>query len=58
LLAEDNAEAGDVMLANAELLNAAFPAHFRQVDDAVRGYDFQGALAALKAAVAARGEVR
>jgi hypothetical protein len=42
LLAEDNAEAGDLLAANAELLGAAFPRHFRQIADAVRAFDFAG----------------
>ena len=54
LLAEDNAEAGDVMDNNADLLNAAFPDQYRKIDDAVRGFDFEGALAALRTAVATR----
>ena len=54
LLTEDNAEAGDVMDANADLLNAAFPAHYRRIDDAIRGFDFEAALGALRAAIAAR----
>jgi HPt (histidine-containing phosphotransfer) domain-containing protein len=51
LLAEDNAEAGDVMDANGDLLNAAFPGHFRNIDEAIRSYDFEGALASLRAAI-------
>jgi two-component system, sensor histidine kinase and response regulator len=50
LLADDNAEAGDVMDENGELLKAAFPAHFARIDEAIRGFDFEGALAALRAA--------
>jgi hypothetical protein len=53
LLSEDNAEAGDVMDANGDLLNAAFPGHFRKIDDAIRGFDFEGALTSLREAVAA-----
>ncbi|MBI4293933.1 MAG: response regulator [Betaproteobacteria bacterium] len=53
LLAEDNAEAGDVMDTNGDLLNAAFPGHFRKIDDAIRGFDFESALTSLRAAMTA-----
>ena len=56
LLAEDNSEASDVMLAHADLLNAAFPQDYRRIDDAIRGFDFEGALGALRSAVAAHAE--
>ena len=52
LLADDDAEAGDVLDANADLLNAAFPNHYRKIDDGIRSFDFEAALAALRAAVA------
>jgi two-component system sensor histidine kinase/response regulator len=57
LLAEDNAEAGDILTANADLLNAAFPDHYRRIDDAIRIFDFEAALAALRAAVASRNDL-
>jgi len=50
LLAEDNSEAVDVMEANAALLNAAFPNHYREIDDAIHSFDYEVALMALKAA--------
>ena len=50
LLADDDAEAVDVMDANAELLNAAFPYHYRKIDDGIHSFDYEVALAALKAA--------
>ncbi len=50
LLADDNAEAVDVMDAHAELLNAAFPDHYRRIDDSIHSIDFEVALAALRAA--------
>ena len=50
LLADDDSEAGDLLDSQANLLNAAFPAHFRRIDDAVRSYDFETALATLKTA--------
>ena len=56
LLSEDNAEAGDVLDANSDLLNTAFPDHYRKIDDAVRSFDFEGALNALRAAVVARAK--
>ncbi len=50
MLADDDAEAVDVLDANAELLDAAFPIHYRQIDDNMRIFDFEAALAALRAA--------
>jgi len=50
LLADDDAEAADLLDANADLLNAAFPNHYRKIDDGVRSFDFEAALAALRAA--------
>jgi signal transduction histidine kinase/DNA-binding response OmpR family regulator len=50
LLADNDAEAGDVLDANANLLNAAFPNHYRKIDDGIRSFDFEAALAALRAA--------
>lgn len=43
LLAEDDAEAGEVLLEHAELLKAALAARFAQIDQAIRAFDFQGA---------------
>jgi CheY-like chemotaxis protein len=50
MLADDDAEAVDVLDANAELLDAAFPNHYRRIDDNIRIFDFEAALAALRAA--------
>jgi CheY-like chemotaxis protein len=50
MLADDDAGAVDVLDANAELLRTAFPNHFRQIDDGIRLFDFEAALAALRAA--------
>ncbi|MBF0606922.1 MAG: response regulator [Candidatus Magnetobacterium sp. LHC-1] len=52
LLADDNAEAGDVLDTNADMLNAVFPQHYRKIDDAIRGFDFETALSALREAQA------
>ena len=52
LLADDDAEAGDVLEANANLLNAAFPVHYRKINDGIRSFDFEAALTALRAATA------
>ncbi len=51
LLADDDAEAGDVLEANADLLRAAFPDHYRKIDDGIRAFEFAAALAALRAAI-------
>jgi signal transduction histidine kinase/CheY-like chemotaxis protein len=50
LLAEDDAEAGELLLEHAELLQAALPAQFNQIDQAIRAFDFQGAHALLSEA--------
>jgi len=50
LLADDDSEAYDALDSNADLLNCAFPSHYRLIDDGTRTCDFKAALAALKAA--------
>ncbi|KJR96652.1 MAG: hypothetical protein VR65_27330 [Desulfobulbaceae bacterium BRH_c16a] len=50
MLADDNAEAVDVLDAHADLLNAAFPTHYRTIDDGIRSFNFEAALVALRAA--------
>ncbi|MCK9389555.1 MAG: response regulator, partial [Sulfuritalea sp.] len=50
LLTNDDAEAVDVLDANADLLNAAFPTHYRSLADSIRSFDFEAALATLRAA--------
>ena len=50
LLAEDDAEAGELLLEHADLLKAAMPARFPQIDQAIRAFDFQGAHALLSQA--------
>jgi CheY-like chemotaxis protein len=52
LLADNDAAAGDVLGENADLLNAAFPTNYRKIDDGIRSFDFEAALAALRAATA------
>jgi signal transduction histidine kinase/DNA-binding response OmpR family regulator/HPt (histidine-containing phosphotransfer) domain-containing protein len=47
LLAEDDAEAGELLLEHAELLRAALPGTFARIDQAIRAFDFQGAHALL-----------
>src|SRR5665647_2920406 len=50
MLIDDDAEAYDMLDTNAALLNAAFPNHYRMIDDSIRSFDFEAALAALRAA--------
>ncbi|MFA6012796.1 MAG: PAS domain S-box protein [Desulfobacteraceae bacterium] len=50
MLADNDAEAVDVLASNANLLNTVFPKHFRAIEDGVRSFDFEAALVALKAA--------
>lgn len=51
MLADDDAEAGDVLDANTDLLNAAFPNHYRKIDEGIRAFEFDAALTALRAAI-------
>ncbi len=55
LLADDDSEAGEVLDVNADLLNAAFPDHYRRIEDGIRSFDFEAALAALRAATGTPG---
>ena len=48
LLAADDARAVDVLEANADLLSTAFPEQFRKIDDGIRSFNFEAALAALR----------
>jgi len=50
LLADDDVEAAEVLEANRDLLCAAFPNHFREFQEGIRAFDFEGALAVLGAA--------
>jgi PAS domain S-box-containing protein len=52
LLTDDDSEAGDVLTEYADLLHAAFPSHYRRIDEAVKSFDFDAALAALREAAA------
>jgi CheY-like chemotaxis protein len=55
MLADDDAEAVDVLDANAELLRTAFPIHYLQIDDGIRSFDFEVALAVLRVAIGTLG---
>jgi two-component system sensor histidine kinase/response regulator len=50
LLIYDDAAVVGVLDANADLLNAAFPEHYRKIDGDIRSFNFDAGLAALKAA--------
>jgi hypothetical protein len=52
LLLEDDAEAVDVLDANAELLDAAFPNHSDVIGSSIRSFNFEAALNALRTATA------
>ncbi len=52
LLVDGDAEAGDVLEANAALLKATFPYQYHRIDDGIRSFDFEAALTALCAATA------
>jgi CheY-like chemotaxis protein len=47
LLTNDDAEAGDVLEANAQLLNTAFPWHYQKIEAAILSFNFEAALATL-----------
>jgi len=51
LLGFDDSAAVDVVTDNADLLDAAFPQHYRQIENAVKMFDFEAALNALKDAL-------
>jgi two-component system sensor histidine kinase/response regulator len=53
LLTYDDAAAIGVLEANTAMLAAAFPSDYRLIDGRIRSYDFEEALAALKAATKA-----
>ena len=53
LLSDDDSEAGDFVEEHAELFSAAFPDHYRQLDVAIKAFDFEAALASLEAATSA-----
>jgi CheY-like chemotaxis protein len=55
LLADDDSEAGDLFADEGDLLYAALPQHYRAIDDAIKGFDFERALDKLKAALQAAG---
>jgi two-component system sensor histidine kinase/response regulator len=55
LLADDDAEAGDVLDDNSDLLHAAMPQAYRAIDEAIKAFDFETALDKLKAAMSAAG---
>jgi CheY-like chemotaxis protein len=53
LLEEDDAEAGDVLEAHADLIFTAYPSHYRKIENAIRSYDYEAASAALDEAISA-----
>ena len=50
LLADDDAKAVAMLDANADLLGAAFPSHYREIERSIRSFNFALALEALHAA--------
>jgi CheY-like chemotaxis protein len=55
LLADNDAEAGDLLDSHSDLLHAAFPQTYRAIDSAVKNFDFEAALLKLKEAAATAG---
>ena len=54
-LADNDAEAGDVLDAEEALLRTAFAGDYRPIEAAVRSFDYEAALAALRASALAAG---
>jgi two-component system sensor histidine kinase/response regulator len=52
LLADDDSDAGDVFDENADLLHAAFPNHYRRINDAIKSFNFEVAMTVLRDATA------
>jgi HPt (histidine-containing phosphotransfer) domain-containing protein len=52
LLVTDDSAATDLLDANTDLLRAAFPLHYRLIDDGIRSLNFEIALKALREATA------
>jgi two-component system sensor histidine kinase/response regulator len=50
LLANDDAEVSGILEENSDLLYSAFPNHYRAIENGIRSFDFEAALAALSAA--------
>ena len=55
LLDSDDVETLDVLEANSGLLNAAFPKHFRKIEEGIHSLDFFAAIAALRSAIGIYG---
>ncbi|MBF0245171.1 MAG: Hpt domain-containing protein, partial [Planctomycetes bacterium] len=51
LLADDDSAVGDLLDANSDLINSAFPAQYSQINNGIRSFDFEAALMALRAAM-------
>jgi HPt (histidine-containing phosphotransfer) domain-containing protein len=47
LLTDDDSEAVDFLGTNADLLNTAFPDHFRKLEGSIRSFDYEAALLTL-----------
>ena len=57
LLAEDSAESTHVFADNAQLLQAAFPAIFKSLENAIRNFNFESALEILRGVASRDGNV-
>jgi len=53
LLIDDDTQASDVLAANVDMLNSAFPNHYQKLAACIRSFEFAAALAELRAATAA-----
>jgi two-component system sensor histidine kinase/response regulator len=51
LLVSDDSAAGDLLDTHADLLNAAFPEHYRKISDSIHSLNFEMALTTLREAI-------
>jgi PAS domain S-box-containing protein len=51
LLVSDDSAAGDLLDTHADLLNAAFPEHYRKISESIHSLNFEMALTALREAI-------
>ncbi len=53
-LADDDSEASDLLAENADIFRSAFGDRYKEIEDGIRNFDFEIALTALRAALAAQ----
>jgi CheY-like chemotaxis protein len=53
LLLDDNATASDMLDMNADMLYAAYPIHYRKIENSIRSFEYDAALIELRSAIEA-----